>query len=119
MEGCDAAVNAVGLYIERRTDTFRNVHELGAMHVARQSARAGVKALVHLSGIGADLNSQSSYVRGNQRGRDSKSVSLISTFRDCLLKLRTVHPPVNGIPTVNISSPMRQERLQARKQCVV
>ena len=48
VEGCDVAVNAVGLYIEGR-DTFRNVHELGAMHVARQSARAGVKALVHFS----------------------------------------------------------------------
>lgn len=67
VEGCDVAVNAVGLYIEGR-DTFRNVHELGAMHVARQSARAGVKALVHFSGIGADLNSQSSYVRSRARG---------------------------------------------------
>ena len=43
LEGCDAAVNVVGLYVERGTDTFRTVHELGAMHVARQSARAGVK----------------------------------------------------------------------------
>ena len=59
LEGCDAAVNVVGLYVERRTDTFRTVHELGAMHVARQSARAGVKALAHISGIGVDLNSQS------------------------------------------------------------
>ena len=59
LDGCDAAVNAVGLYVERRTDTFREVHERGAMHLARQSARAGVKALVHISGIGADLNSQS------------------------------------------------------------
>lgn len=67
LEGCDAAVNVVGLYVEGR-DTFRNVHELGAMHVARQSARAGVKALVHISGIGADLNSQSSYVRSRARG---------------------------------------------------
>ena len=68
LEGCDAVVNAVGLYVERGTDTFRNIHELGAMHVARQSARAGVKALVHMSGIGADLNSQSSYVRSRARG---------------------------------------------------
>ena len=39
LEGCDAAVNVVGLYVERGTDTFRTVHELGATHVARQSAR--------------------------------------------------------------------------------
>ena len=68
LEGCTAVVNAVGLYVESGTDTFSNVHELGAMHVARQSARAGVKVLVHLSGIGADLNSQSSYVRSRARG---------------------------------------------------
>ena len=68
LEGCDAAVNVVGLYVERGTDTFRTVHELGAMHVARQSARSGVKALVHMSGIGVDLNSQSSYVRSRARG---------------------------------------------------
>ena len=68
LEGCDAAVNAVGLYSKRGSETFRAVHELGAMHVARQSARAGVKALVHMSGIGADLNSQSSYVRSRAEG---------------------------------------------------
>ena len=44
LEGCDAAVNVVGLYVERGTDTFRTVHELGAMHVARQSARSGLQS---------------------------------------------------------------------------
>ena len=68
LEGSDAAVNAVGLYAERGSETFRAVHELGAMHVARQAGRAGVKALVHMSGIGADLTSQSSYVRSRARG---------------------------------------------------
>ena len=37
LEGCDAAVNAVGLYVERGDETFRAIHELGAMHVARLS----------------------------------------------------------------------------------
>lgn len=68
LEGCDAAVNAVGLYAEKGAQTFSAVHELGAMHVARQSMRAGVSALVHISGIGADLNSPSRYVRSRARG---------------------------------------------------
>ena len=68
LEGCDAAVNAVGLYVERGDETFRAVHELGAMHIARQSTRAGVKALTHVSGIGADINSRSSYVRSRAQG---------------------------------------------------
>ena len=68
LQGYDGAVNAVGLYSERRAETFGAVHELGAMRVARQSARAGVKALVHISGIGADLNSRSRYVQSRARG---------------------------------------------------
>ncbi len=68
LEGCDAVVNAVGLYSEKGSETFRAVHELGAMRVARLSARAGAKALVHMSGIGADLFSQSKYVRSRAEG---------------------------------------------------
>ena len=68
LEGCEAAVNAVGLYSERGTETFGAVHEQGAMHVARQSARASIKAVVHISGIGADLNSRSRYARSRARG---------------------------------------------------
>ena len=68
LEGCDVAVNAVGLYVERGDETFRAVHELGAMRVARQSTRAGVKALTHVSGIGADINSRSSYARSRAQG---------------------------------------------------
>ena len=68
LEGCDAAVNAVGLYSERGSQTFYAVHELGALHVARQSVSVGVKALVHISGIGADLNSNSRYVRSRGCG---------------------------------------------------
>ena len=68
MDGSDAAVNAVGLYVEKGAESFEAVHELGALNVAYQSATLGVDRLVHISGIGADLDSESSYVRARAKG---------------------------------------------------
>lgn len=68
MEGCDAVINAVGLYVERRAETFEEVHELGALNVAHQCAVRDIGRLIHISGIGADLNSESSYVRARAKG---------------------------------------------------
>lgn len=68
LEGCVAGVNAVGLYAEKGDETFHAIHEEGARHVARQSARAGISCLVHVSGIGANLQSASKYVRSRARG---------------------------------------------------
>ncbi|MEO1224821.1 MAG: complex I NDUFA9 subunit family protein [Pseudomonadota bacterium] len=68
IEGCVAVVNAVGLYAESKTERFEATHERGARIVARQAAQQGVKHLVHISGIGADPASRSSYVRARGRG---------------------------------------------------
>jgi uncharacterized protein YbjT (DUF2867 family) len=68
VEGSDAVVNAVGLYVESGAATFESVHELGAYNVAHQCAVLGVDRLVHVSGIGADLSSESSYVRARAKG---------------------------------------------------
>lgn len=68
VEGSGAVVNAVGLYVERGEATFDAVHVRGARHVARQSARAGIERLVHISGIGADADSESPYVRARAAG---------------------------------------------------
>ncbi len=68
LEGCDAAVNAVGHYVEKGAATFPAVHELGARNVAHQAAALSLKRLVHISGIGANLYSPSRYVRCRARG---------------------------------------------------
>ncbi len=68
VEGCDAAVNAVGLYVERGSETFQAVHEAGAANVARHCAEQKLQRLIHISGIGADPNSTSSYVRARAKG---------------------------------------------------
>lgn len=80
IKGVDGVVNAVGLYVERGAATFEAVHAEGALHVARQSAGAGAQ-LVHISGIGADLESESRYVRtraaGEQNLRDAAPDAVI------------------------------------------
>jgi uncharacterized protein YbjT (DUF2867 family) len=66
--GADAVVNTVGHYVERGGATFEAIHGQGAAHVARAAAAAGIQRLVHISGIGADPNSESPYVRARAVG---------------------------------------------------
>ena len=62
------AVNAVSLYLEQGLETFHSVHVESAQRVAAQAQRAGVRRLVHVSGIGADLRSQSLDIRKRGEG---------------------------------------------------
>jgi NADH dehydrogenase len=68
VEGAQAVVNAVGLYVERGSESFEAVHAQGALNVVRQARQAGAQRLVHISGIGADARSSSSYVRSRANG---------------------------------------------------
>ena len=63
VEGVDAVVNAVSLYVERGKLKFSDIHEVGARNVARAAAAAGVGRLVHISGIGADKRAESRYAQ--------------------------------------------------------
>jgi NADH dehydrogenase len=66
--GVDAVVNAVSAYVEKPGVTFESVHEQGAKTVAQEAAAAGVARLVLVSGIGADPESGSPYIRARGRG---------------------------------------------------
>jgi NADH dehydrogenase len=68
LAGAYGAVNAVSLYLERVTETFRAVHVEAAERLARQAQRADVERLVHVSGIGADATSGSLYIRRRGEG---------------------------------------------------
>lgn len=68
LEGSEAVINTVGHYVARGKATFEAIHGQGAMQVARASANAGVRRLVHISGIGADPASGSPYVRARGIG---------------------------------------------------
>jgi uncharacterized protein YbjT (DUF2867 family) len=66
--GAHGVVNAVSAYVEKDDVTFEAVHERGAETVAREAAAAGVARLVLISGIGAESNSESPYIRARGRG---------------------------------------------------
>jgi uncharacterized protein YbjT (DUF2867 family) len=68
VEGADAVINAVSLYVERGARTFDAIHVKGAERIAKAAAAAGVGQLIHISGIGADTNSASKYARARARG---------------------------------------------------
>jgi len=68
IEGADGVVNAISLYTEHGSDTFHSVHVEAAASIAGVARRAGVKRLVHLSGIGADPASPSPYIRSRGEG---------------------------------------------------
>jgi len=68
MAGAFAVVNAVSLYVERGEETFHSLHVESARRVAAQAQRAGVRHLVHVSGIGSDPRSPSLYIRTRGEG---------------------------------------------------
>lgn len=61
-QGADVVVNLVGILFERGRQRFNTIHTEGAANVARASKAQGAR-LVHVSAIGADENSTSSYAR--------------------------------------------------------
>jgi len=66
--GCDAVVNAVSAYVEKAGVSFESVHVQGARTVAQEAAAAAVARLVLVSGIGADPESASPYIRARGHG---------------------------------------------------
>ena len=64
VQGSDAVVNLVGVL----QGDFQGVHVEGARNVARAAAAADAGALVHLSALGADLESPSAYGRSKAEG---------------------------------------------------
>src|SRR5437879_3366127 len=75
LAGADAVVDAVSAYVETGGVTFEAVHEQGAKTLAREAAAAGVARFVLVSGIGADPESSSPYIRA--RGRGERAVQQV------------------------------------------
>ncbi len=66
--GADAVVPAVSASVETGGVPFEAGHEQGAKTLAQESAAAGVTRFVLVSGIGADPESSSPYIRARGRG---------------------------------------------------
>ncbi len=65
--GSDIVINLVGVL----NGDFDAIHHQGAANVAKAAADAGVRALVHMSAIGADAQSPSAYGRSKAAGEEA------------------------------------------------
>ena len=66
VEGADAVVNLVGSFAN-----MAKVHVQGARNIAEAAREAGAKALVHISAMSADANSEAAYSRTKGQGEDA------------------------------------------------
>lgn len=78
--GSDHVVNCVGILFESGKNSFDAVQEFGAKAVA-EAARAVGATLTHVSAIGADSRSQSSYARSKGRAEEA----ILSTVPDAII----------------------------------
>ncbi len=68
LEGAEMVVNATGLRAQSGAQTYQAVHVDGAAALAQAAAAGGVRAYVHISGIGADAQSASPYIASKGSG---------------------------------------------------
>lgn len=64
----DAVINLIGILHKKGSNTFQNVHVETAARIARLAKQNGARHLVHISALGANENSASSYARSKAAG---------------------------------------------------
>lgn len=70
--GSQAVINASGISFERGRQRYQSVHVDGARAIAGAATAAGVKRLIHVSGIGADeRSSKNRFVRSKIDGESA------------------------------------------------
>jgi uncharacterized protein YbjT (DUF2867 family) len=69
--GAFGVVNAVSLYVERGKETFDAVHVAAAERLAVAARKAMVERFAQISGIGADAQSASPYIRARGQGEEA------------------------------------------------
>jgi NADH dehydrogenase len=68
MDGCDVAVNFVGIIVEVGNATFERMHVQGVRNLLEEAKRAGVKRFVHISALGTSDRPASEYFRTKWEG---------------------------------------------------
>jgi len=81
VRGAAIVINLVGIGYESGRQRFRAVHVEGARNVAQAARQAGATALVHMSALGADLQSPSAYARTKAMGE----AAVLEAFPDAVV----------------------------------
>jgi NADH dehydrogenase len=71
MKGADAVVNCVGTFDARGRNNFAAVQHDGAERVAKAATAEGVETLVHISALGCDRDTDSTYGETKRRGEEA------------------------------------------------
>ena len=71
LQGADVVVNCVGVLAEIGKNSFAALQRDGAERIARLAATHGVARLIHLSAIGADVESESLYSQTKAEGEQA------------------------------------------------
>ena len=66
--GASIVINTVGILFEGGRQKFQSVQAEGPGIIAKTAKKAGVKMLIHISAIGANINSPSKYARTKGEG---------------------------------------------------
>lgn len=71
VQGAEAVITSVGVAYNLGLQTFDKIHVEGARAVAKAAREAGAKRLVHVSALGADIQSPSRYASSKARGEQA------------------------------------------------
>lgn len=71
IQGSDIVINLIGILAEKGPYTFQNTHVETAARLARLARAAGVKKFIHVSALGASLQSRSRYARSKAVGEEA------------------------------------------------
>jgi NADH dehydrogenase len=87
VSGATAVINLVGILFQAGPQRFDAVHAQGAANVASAAAAAGVRAMVHISAIGADPQSSAAYARSKAAGEAgvTKAFPAATIFRPSIV----------------------------------
>ena len=68
IESSDIVINLVGILFENKIQKFENIHAQFPYLIAKLCKEYNVEKLVHLSALGANINSNSNYMKSKARG---------------------------------------------------
>ena len=82
LEGSDYVINLVGLLVNKKNNSFKDVHELAVKNIASTCKKLKIKKFIHVSAIGAQKNSKSEYSKTKFYGEEA-----VKTFDNyCILR---------------------------------
>lgn len=96
VRGCDAVIHLVGIIVEKGTNTFEAVHDLGTRNVVGQAKKAGIRKFVQMSALGARADGVSRYQTSKWRGEEAVRGSGIPY---CILRPSLIFGPGDGFVT--------------------